>query len=71
MKDPLQVQTQADFPRRVAQTFKLVHLVLTFMSLAAHDWKFFTMDKPEYAKLLLLPRQQSRGHSFACQLRVL
>ena len=52
-------------PRRVAQTFKLVHLVSSFHVLGGSRLEVSTMDKPEYVKLLLPPRQ-SRGNSFGC-----
>src|SRR5664279_2670603 len=49
-------------PCRVAQTFKLVHLVSSFHVLGGSRLEVSTMDNPEYVKLLLPPRQ-SRGNS--------
>ena len=52
-------------PRRVAQTFKLVHLDSSFHVLGGSRLEVSSMDNPEYVKLLLPPRQ-SRGNSFVC-----
>ncbi|SBT04507.1 hypothetical protein PROAA_130025 [Candidatus Propionivibrio aalborgensis] len=53
-------------PRRVAQTFKLVHLVSSSHVLGGSRLEVSTMDNSEYVKLLLPPRQ-SRGNSFGCR----
>jgi len=57
-------------PRRVAQTFKLVHLVSSFHVLGGSRLEVSTMDNPEYVKLLLPPRQ-SRGNSLGSQCSAL
>ena len=52
-------------PRRVAQTFKPVHLVSSVPMLSGSRLEVSTKDNPEYVKLLLRPRQK-RGNYLSC-----